>query len=526
MTQATDATTDLAPPAAAAGAPPGGAAAGREPVGVDGAPLSPPTPADLPPAPVDTPGVARVAPDADTRPTAGGLPAHDATMDTIVELCKRRGFVFPSSEIYGGLRGAWDYGPLGAALKDNVKAAWKRALLQLRDDVVQLDASVLMHPKVWEASGHVDTFTDPLVECRNCNQRFRGDHLPGDVTVTQTGPDAPACPNCGARDWTPPRAFNLMFRTFVGPTVDDSAQVWLRPETAQAMFVDFATVQAASRSKVPFGIAQVGKSFRNEITPRNFIFRVREFEQMELEFFVRPGTDEAWHDHWIAQRVQWYLDLGMRAENLRVRDHAVEELSHYARATVDVEYRFPFAWSELEGVANRTDFDLAAHARASGRDLSHYDAERDERYVPYVVEPAAGVDRTALAFLVDAYRREQAPSAKGGTESRVVLRLHPDLAPVKVAVLPLSRHERLVPEARRVADLVRGHHVAQYDDAGSIGKRYRRQDEIGTPHCVTVDFQTVEEDRAVTVRDRDTMGQDRVGVDRLVAYLGERLRRS
>jgi len=475
--------------------------------------LADPSPRDLPPA-VDG-AVGHVAPDADT---AAG--EHDASMERIVELCKRRGLIFPSSEIYGGLRGAWDFGPLGVALKDNVKAAWKRSMVQLRDDVVPLDASILMHPRVWEASGHVAGFTDPLVECRSCNQRFRADHLEPNAAGEVV------CPNCSGREFTEPKAFNLMFRTFVGPTEDTSSLVWMRPETAQGMFVDFAHVQLTSRQKVPFGIAQVGKSFRNEITPRNFIFRVREFEQMEMEFFVRPGTDEQWHDYWIAQRWQWYVDLGMRPGNLRIRDHAKQELSHYSKATVDVEYRFPFAWSELEGIANRTDFDLRQHSEFSGKDLSYYDAERDERYLPYVIEPAAGVDRTMLAFLVDAYREEQAPTAKGGTDKRVVLRLHHALAPVKVAVLPLSRNAALVPTARRLNDLLKPRFDTQYDDAGAIGRRYRRQDEVGTPFCVTVDFQTVESDDAVTVRDRDTMTQERVGLDRVPDYLSERLRLS
>jgi glycyl-tRNA synthetase len=465
---------------------------------------------DLPPAFTTT--FERVAPDADT--TAG---EHDTTMETIVELCKRRGLIFQSSEIYGGLRGAWDFGPLGAALKDNVKDAWKRAMIQLRDDVVQLDASILMHPRVWEASGHVEGFTDPLVECTSCNNRFRADHLE---------PNAKGelyCPNCGGKDFTEPRQFNLMLRTFVGPAEDSSTQVWMRPETAQAMFVDFAHVQLTSRQKVPFGIAQVGKSFRNEITPRNFIFRVREFEQMELEFFVRPGSDEAWHEYWIERRWQWYLNLGMRPDNLRIRDHGTDELSHYAKATVDVEYRFPFAWSELEGIANRTDFDLSRHGEFSGREITYYDQERDERYVPFVIEPSGGVDRSALAFLVDAYREEEAPTASGKTEKRTVLKLHHALAPLKVAVLPLSRNEKLVPTAREINDLLKPRWMSQYDDAGSIGKRYRRQDEVGTPFCVTVDFETVETDRAVTVRDRDSMTQERVGIDRLVGYLDERL---
>jgi glycyl-tRNA synthetase len=456
--------------------------------------------------------IQRVAPDADT--TAG---EHDTTMETIVELCKRRGIIFQSSEIYGGLRGAWDFGPLGAALKDNVKAAWKRDMIQLRDDVVGLDASILMHPRVWEASGHVEGFTDPLVECTACNQRHRGDHLP-----TNTKGEV-YCPNCGGKDFTEPKAFNLMFRTFVGPTEDTAAQVWMRPETAQSMFVDFAHVQLTSRMKVPFGIAQVGKSFRNEITPRNFIFRVREFEQMEMEFFVRPGTDDAWHDYWIAKRWNWYLQYGIRSDNLRIRDHAQDELSHYSKATVDVEYRFPFAWSELEGIANRTDFDLRRHSEFSGKDLSYFDAERDERYLPYVIEPAAGVDRSTLAFLVDAYRTEEAPKAGGGTERRTVMRLHHALAPIKVAVLPLSRNDKLVPTARKVNDLLKPRWVTQYDDAGSIGKRYRRQDEVGTPLAVTVDFETVEDDNAVTIRDRDSMRQERVSIDRLVEAIDDQL---
>jgi glycyl-tRNA synthetase len=467
---------------------------------------------DLPPE--YTASYRTVADDADT--TAGD---HDVTMDKIVELCKRRGIIFQSSEIYGGLRGAWDFGPLGAALKDNVKHAWKRSMLQLRDDVVQLDASILMHPRVWEASGHVEGFTDPLVECTNCNQRWRADHLEpnkaGEIF----------CPNCGNKEFTDPKAFNLMFKTFVGPTEDTSAQVWMRPETAQAMFVDFAHIQLTSRQKVPFGIAQVGKSFRNEITPRNFIFRVREFEQMEMEFFVRPGSDEQWHDYWISQRWDWYVDHGMRVDNLRIRPHATDELSHYAKATVDVEYRFPFAWSELEGIANRTDFDLRRHSEFSGRDLSYFDQARDERYVPYVIEPAAGVDRSALAFLVDAYREDEAPTASGKVERRTVLKLHPALAPIKVAVLPLSRNEKLVPMARKVNDLLKSSFITQYDDAGAIGRRYRRQDEVGTPYCVTVDFETVEDDQKVTIRDRDTMTQDRVAIDQVVSYLEARLPR-
>ncbi|MFN2543091.1 MAG: glycine--tRNA ligase [Actinomycetota bacterium] len=434
-------------------------------------------------------------------------------MDTITSLAKRRGIVFQSSEIYGGLRSFWDYGPLGVELKRNVKNAWWRRMVQLRDDVVGLDSSIIMSPKVWEASGHLASFTDPLVECLNCHQRFREDHLP------KSG----ACPNCGEKRWTDARNFNLMFKTFMGPVEEEGAEVFLRPETAQGMFVDFVTVQQAMRKKLPFGIAQIGKSFRNEITPGNFIYRTREFEQMEMEFFVVPGTDEEWHDYWINERLQWYVDLGMKKDNLRLREHEADELSHYSKRTVDVEYRFPFTdWGELEGIANRTDFDLKAHAAKSGEDLTYFDQEKEERYTPFVIEPAAGVDRAALAFLIDAYTVEEAPTAKGDTEKRTLLRLHKDLAPTKVALLPLSRNERLVPEARRVFDLVKTEWMADYDDAGSIGRRYRRQDEVGTPFCVTIDFDSLD-DHAVTVRDRDSMQQERIPIDALVGYLGERL---
>jgi glycyl-tRNA synthetase len=405
-------------------------------------------------------------------------------------------------------------------------------MVQLRDDVVGLDASVIMSPKVWEASGHLESFTDPLVECLNCHQRFRADHLPG-VHAPQSGHEEdettvdmhakPVCPNCGHDRFTDPRNFNLMFKTFMGPVEEDAATVYLRPETAQGMFVDFVTIQQTTRKKIPFGIAQQGRSFRNEITPGNFIFRTREFEQMEMEFFVEPGTDEGWHDYWIDERFRWYVDLGIRKENLRLREHEKDELSHYSKRTVDVEYRYPFTdWGELEGIANRTDFDLKAHERASGEDLTYFDQEKQTRYHPFVIEPAAGVDRIILAFLLDAYREEEAPTAKGGTEKRTLLALHKDVAPIKVAVLPLSRNEKLTPEARRVFDLVKTGWMCDYDDAGSIGRRYRRQDEVGTPFCVTVDFDSLE-DRQVTVRERDSMRQDRLPIDALVGYLGERL---
>ena len=434
-------------------------------------------------------------------------------MEAITSLAKRRGIVFQSSEIYGGLRSFWDYGPLGVELKRNVKNAWWRRMVQLRDDVVGLESSIIMSPQVWEASGHLESFTDPLVECLNCHQRFREDHLP----------ESRACPNCGEKKWTDARNFNLMFKTYMGPVQEEGAEAYLRPETAQGMFVDFMIVQQATRKKLPFGIAQIGKSFRNEITPGNFIYRTREFEQMEMEFFVVPGTDEEWHEYWINERLQWYVDLGIRKENLRIREHEADELSHYSKRTVDVEYAFPFTdWGELEGIANRTDFDLKAHAAKSGQDLTYFDQEKEERYVPYVIEPAAGVDRATLAFLVDAYTVDEAPSAKGEMEKRTVLKLHKDLAPRKVAVLPLSRNERLVPEAKQVFDLVKQEWMCDYDDAGAIGRRYRRQDEVGTPFCVTVDFDSLE-DRAVTVRDRDSMQQDRIPIDGLVEYLRGRL---
>jgi glycyl-tRNA synthetase len=436
------------------------------------------------------------------------------SLETIVNLAKRRGLVFPSSEIYQGFRSTWDYGPLGVELKNNVKRAWWRAVVQRREDVVGLDAAILMNPRVWEASGHVEVFHDPLVECLSCHQRFRADQLPA----------SGACPNCGNKQFTDPRNFNLMFKTFVGPVEDTSAAVWMRPETAQGIFVNFANVQTTMRKKLPFGIAQVGKAFRNEITPGNFTFRTREFEQMEIEYFVTPGADEEWHQRWIDDRWQWYLDLGMTKENLRLREHDAHELSHYSKRTVDIEYRFPWGegWGELEGIANRGDFDLSQHQKFSGEELTYFDQERNEKYVPYVIEPSAGADRATLAFLMDAYTEEIARTASGGEEKRTVLKLHPDLAPYKAAVLPLSRNEKLVPTSRALADELRKHWMIDYDDAGSIGRRYRRQDEVGTPFCVTVDFDTIE-DRAVTVRDRDEMKQDRIPIDNVVGYLRDRL---
>jgi len=430
-------------------------------------------------------------------------------METLVSLCKRRGFIFQSSEIYGGLQGAWDYGPLGVEMTNNIKRAWWRAMVQERDDIVGIDAAILMHPKVWEASGHVETFTDPMVDCRNCQGRFRADEL-----------DSDTCPNCGAKgQFTEPRMFNLMLRTFVGPVEDEASVVYLRPETAQGIFVNFENVLTSMRRKLPFGVAQIGKSFRNEITPRNFIFRVRELEQMEMEYFCYPETSIELHAYWIEQRRAWYERFGMKMENLRVRAHTKDELSHYSQATSDFEYRFPMGWGELEGVAHRGAFDLTQHATFSGKQLSYFDEERKEHIVPHVVEPALGVGRCMLAFMVDGYDEE--PDEKG--DRRVVLHLHPAIAPIKVAILPLSRNEKLVPTAHKVHEIVRKHWMTQYDDAQSIGRRYRRQDEIGTPLCVTVDFQTVEEDNAVTIRERDSMAQVRVPIEGLVEALRERL---
>ena len=432
----------------------------------------------------------------------------------LVSLCKRRGLVFQSSEIYGGLASTWDYGPLGVELKRNVKEAWWRDFVWGRDDMVGLDAAVLMHPDVWRASGHVESFADPLVECKECHQRWREDQLTDR-----------RCPNCGG-ELTDSRQFNLMFRTFMGPIEDEASVTYLRPETAQGIFVNFENVVTATRRKLPFGIAQIGKAFRNEITTGGFLFRTREFEMMEIEYFVRPGEDEEQHRYWLGQCMNWYTGLGVSSDRLRVRDHDAEELSHYSKATSDIEYHFPWGWGEIQGVANRTDFDLKAHAEKSGQALSYFDDASGQHIVPYVIEPSAGVDRAVLTLLVDAYREEEAPTASGKVESRVVLRLHPRIAPVKVAILPLSRNERLVPTARQVYRQVRESGaidgVVQYDDAQSIGRRYRRQDEVGTPLCVTVDFESLD-DGAVTIRDRDTMAQDRVPIEGLAQALPERL---
>ncbi|MFC0434441.1 glycine--tRNA ligase [Kutzneria buriramensis] len=453
-------------------------------------------------------------------------------IDAVVSLCKRRGFVYPCGEIYGGTRSAWDYGPLGVELKDNIKRAWWRSMVQGRDDVVGLDSSVILPREVWAASGHIDAFVDPLVECNSCHRRFRADHLAEEYAERTGKPveennltDVP-CPNCGTRgQYTEPKMFNGLLKTHLGPVESAEGLYYLRPETAQGIFVNFLNVVTTSRKKPPFGIGQIGKSFRNEITPGNFIFRTREFEQMEMEFFVEPGSDEEWHQYWIDERLRWYTDLGIARDNLRLYEHPQEKLSHYSKRTVDIEYRFFFAgqeWGELEGIANRTDFDLNTHANHSGVDLSYFDQATNSRYRPFVIEPAAGVGRPMMAFLLDAYTEDEAPNAKGGVDKRLVLRLDRRLAPVKVAVLPLSRNAELSPKARDLATALRRNWNVDFDDAGAIGRRYRRQDEIGTPFCVTVDFDSLT-DHAVTVRERDSMSQERVSMDRLEAYLAPHL---
>ncbi|MFD9894145.1 glycine--tRNA ligase [Amycolatopsis sp. NPDC059027] len=459
------------------------------------------------------------------------MPAN--TIESVVSLCKRRGFVFPCGEIYGGTKSAWDYGPLGVELKDNIKRQWWKTVVQGRDDVVGIDSSVILPRPVWVASGHVGVFTDPLVECLSCHKRFRADQL-AEEFAARTGKETSEddlsevpCPNCGTRgQYTEPRDFNMMLKTYLGPVESEEGLHYLRPETAQGIFVNFLNVQTTSRKKPPFGIGQVGKSFRNEITPGNFIFRTREFEQMEMEFFVEPGEDETWHQYWIDERTKWYTDLGIKPENLRHYEHPKEKLSHYAKRTVDIEYRFDFnagqEWGELEGIANRTDFDLTTHSNHSGVDLSYFDQTTKERYRPFVIEPAAGVGRSMMAFLVDAYHEEEAPTAKGGVEKRVVLKLDPRLAPFKAAVLPLSRNADLTPRAKEVGAMLRKHWNVDFDDAGAIGRRYRRHDEVGTPFCVTVDFDTLN-DQAVTVRERDSMAQERVAIDKLESYLAARL---
>ncbi|WP_175973537.1 glycine--tRNA ligase [Corynebacterium sp. Marseille-Q2823] len=454
-----------------------------------------------------------------------------SVIDTVVSLCKRRGLVYQAGEIYGGSRSAWDYGPLGVELKENIKRQWWRHMVQSRDDVVGVDTSVIQPRQVWVSSGHVEVFTDPLVESKHTGKRYRADHLIeayeekhghepenglADINDPETGQPG---------DWTEPKAFSGLLKTFLGPVDDEQGLHYLRPETAQGIFVNFKNVMTSARMKPPFGIANIGKSFRNEITPGNFIFRTREFEQMEMEFFVKPGEDEEWHQYWIDDRFNWYIDLGIKEENLRLYEHPQEKLSHYSKRTVDVEYAYNFKgskWGELEGVANRTDYDLSVHTKGSGEDLSYFDQESGERWTPYVIEPAAGLGRAMMAFLIDAYDEEEAPNAKGGTDKRVVLRLDRRLAPVKVAVLPLSKKEELSTPARELANKLRANWNVEFDVSGAIGRRYRRQDEIGTPFCVTYDFDTLE-DNAVTVRERDSMEQERVKLDELEAYLAARL---
>jgi glycyl-tRNA synthetase len=428
--------------------------------------------------------------------------------EQVVNLCKRRGFVFPSAEIYGGFRSAYDYGPLGVLLLRNVQEAWWRAMVQLRDDVVGLDASILSPPQIWEASGHLKNFTDPLVDCRNCNERYRLDQLD----------DPDTCPNCGRHGtFTEARQFNLMFKTFAGPVEESAATVYLRPETAQGQFVNFKNVLETSRKKPPFGIAQIGKAFRNEITPGNFIFRTREFVLMEVEYFVPPDEGQKWLDYWCDERMRWFTDLGIPAESLRLRAHDPDELSHYSAGTYDVEYLYPWGWGELEGIANRTDYDLTQHAVHSGEKLEYFDQVTGERYVPHVIEPAVGATRTMMAFLMSAYTEDEVEG-----EARTLLKLHPRLAPYKVAVLPLSRKETLTPLAREVLSLLQPHVMCDYDETQSIGRRYRRQDEIGTPWCVTVDFDSLD-DRAVTIRDRDSLEQVRVPIGDLASEITGRL---
>ena len=457
--------------------------------------------------------------------------ANASPLDPVINLAKRRGFVFQSGEIYGGSRSAWDYGPLGTALKENIKRQWWQFMVQGRDDIVGLDSAVILPRRVWEVSGHVDVFSDPLVESLHTHKRYRADHLLEAYEEKHGHPPVNGLADIKDPDtgqpgsWTEPQNFSGLLKTFLGPVDNEEGMHYLRPETAQGIFTNFANVLATSRLKPPFGIAQVGKSFRNEITPGNFIFRTREFEQMEMEFFVEPGTDDEWFEYWIDACEAWFTDLGITPGNIRRFEHPQEKLSHYSKRTVDLEYRFRFAgseWGELMGVANRTDFDLKTHSEGSGVDLSYFDQTKNERWIPYVIEPAFGLTRALMAFLADAYHEDEAPNTKGGVDKRTVLRLDRRLSPVKVAVLPLSRNEQLSPVARAIAADLRKYWNIEFDDAGAIGRRYRRQDEIGTPFCITIDFDTLQ-DNAVTVRERDSMVQERISLDRVVGYLAEQL---
>lgn len=436
-------------------------------------------------------------------------------MEKIVSLCKRRGFIFPGSEIYGGLSSIYDYGHYGVLLKNNVKRLWWEENVLKKDNIIGLDSAVILHPKVWEASGHVSSFTDPLVECKSCHQRFRADHLyEGKFGEVKTVDGKPRCPSCGG-ELTEERKFNLLFKSHIGPVENTSSAIYLRPETAQGIFVDFKILQTTYAKKIPFGIAQIGKAFRNEITPGNFIFRMREFEQMEIEFFVTPGTDDTWHKYWLEERVNWYVNLGIKKDHLRLRQHEKQELSHYSKATFDIEYSFPWGWGELEGIANRTDFDLSQHQKYSSRDLTYFDEKKKKTYVPYVIEPSAGADRATLAFLLDAYFEDN---------KRVVLKLHPKLTPNQVAVFPLVANKKeIVSKARSIYERLSSTFVTAWDDRGNIGKRYYAQDEIGTPWCVTIDYDSLK-DNTVTVRDRDTTKQVRVKIEQLSSYFSDKLK--